>query len=204
MLESSSGTLYIILGIAVIPLLEELMFRLGLSKKRKHLLVSSSLVIGHFIAIILLYFFGDQLTNHVLAYFTVLSIIAVKAFFFFKAKILRNKSFIELLERFVKRDFPSAYFLSAVLFSMAHQAFQIIYQNYSNASLFSLFLIYTCYGILYNRMRLDKGFRFALAFHISINTLGFLRTLISGGGEGATCEQCLFPLHNCIEKKILY
>jgi len=173
-LMTTPSKLYAYMGIFVFPLVEELTFRLGLNQNRSHILISSALIFSFFITLFILHIYQDEISNHFLTYLILHPIIALISFFALNYRKFEDTSLIDLLVSLVKNHFRFSCYLSAILFSLSHILFQLMYQNISVLAMTFGFITYFFSGLIFNKMRIEKGFLFAVIFHACYNALGFL------------------------------
>jgi len=163
----------IITGVAF-PLIEELAFRLFLSQKEKHIAISTSIIYAYLFSFLTILIFKDDIDNHFIAILIIGTFAFIKSRVFIQLPIRLGPSFLTIFTDWIHNNFKAAYFISAILFSLIHIAFQLIYLDVNPLIYFPVFFSYFILGLVLNSLRIHKGFWFAVIFHGGLNTLTLL------------------------------
>ena len=174
LLIGKSNPTYIVMAFLIFPFLEESAFRLFLSKRRNHLLVSLSLVYSLFVSIGLLALWGDRIENHFLTFCWVLIALFIKAILLLRIPSVKGSDFMTSLMSAFKFNYVTFYYISVILFGAVHILFQSLYiEIYWVVGLIS-FTSYCFLGLIFSGIRITYGFLYAVGFHALLNGLAFL------------------------------
>lgn len=179
-LEFDLSIIFISVVILLMPIYEELVFRLFLDPTPTKTLISTSLIVGLIIAYMVgnVYILSPFLLLVVLpiAFSPMISLLLIipfkKSLFPFK-----RVSILSRLETAINKDIRPAYYISAILFSAAHIAFQKMFFIMSISIMIIMFMNYFLVGLVLGYMRITKGVIYAMIIHCLLNLLVYLNTL---------------------------
>ncbi len=159
----------------IFPIIEELSFRLLLSLKKTHILISFSLSYAFFLSAGMLSFLGNEIANHFLFFVVISVFLFLKIFILLKVPILSRSSVSIQLINFARTNFQFIYFGSAILFGVLHLLFQSLYfTEYSHILKALFFLSYFISGLVFNSGRMAIGFVYVVFLHMALNLSTFL------------------------------
>lgn len=176
-LSSSYSPSTFLLTALLMPIIEELTFRLLLSRKKNHVTISFSLMYMFFFNIVVFLLFMDEIDNPYLLFFTVGIFVFAKAYVLMKVPFRLGRSFSQRITEAVNHYFKITYFFTAILFSLTHLLFQHILMSVSFLTIIPLFFSYFVYGLVLNSLRIKYGILSAILFHVFLNSLVYLKFL---------------------------
>lgn len=165
---------YVILVVFIFPILEELTFRLFLSLKRKHILISFSLMYAFFVTAGILFLFKKEIENVFFVFVVVGLFLFLKSLVMLSVPILGHPPMSKLLTNFSRSHFKVIYFGSAVLFGLLHLIFQSLYSDTFYIIILLFFISYFVSGLVFNSGRMAIGFLYVVLLHMAINLMAFL------------------------------
>lgn len=180
-LKATPTVAYGIVAVSLMPIYEELMFRLFLQPTATKILISTSLIIGLFISYLVghMYDLSPFLLVVVLpiAFSPLIALLIVtpvkKSLYPFK-----RVSVLSRLELAIRNDLRPAYYISAILFSAAHIAFQKLFYLMSTPVAVIMFINYFLVGLVLGNVRISKGIIYAIIIHAFLNLLVYLYALV--------------------------
>lgn len=179
-LEFAPTIVTMIVAVFFMPIYEELVFRLFLEPTSTKILVSSSLLIGLTITYVVgnIYSLSPFLLIVVIpiALSPMISLLMIVPF----RKSLsayKRVSILSRLEGALNKDIKPAYYMSAILFSAMHIAFQKLFFTMSISIMMIMFMNYFLVGLILGNVRISKGIVYAIIVHFSLNLIVYLRVL---------------------------
>lgn len=163
-----------LIAIVIFPFVEESAFRLFLSKRRVHLLISLSLLYAMYLSVLLLALWGDQIDNHFLTFCCVSLILFAKAALFLIIPSLNGSSLLSRILKVLEHNFIVFYYISTILFGLIHILFQSLYMEFNWLVGIVFFISYSFTGLVLSNMRISLGFIYAVGFHALLNGLASL------------------------------
>ena len=160
----------------LMPVLEELTFRLLLSGKKNHVTISFALIYSFFFNLLLLASFIEEIDFHpYLIFFSVGIFVFAKAYVLMTIPIRLGKSFSDRMTETVNQNFQLICYSSATAFALVHLIFQKIFFSVSFLTLIPLFFSYFFYGLVFNYIRIQYGIIYSIIFHIFLNSIAYIK-----------------------------
>lgn len=172
-LQYSRSIFNLVFVVAAMPFIEESTFRLFLSGKPIHVLISLSLLFSTFLLWVIIVIFQNDI--HYFYYLVGIFIfIFFNALLYFGLSFMQKPAFYLRATTFVKNNVRFCFFLSSLFFAIAHLLFQKIYTEIPVWIFGLLFIYYVIHGIILAFIRLQINFVAALIFHAFLNLLTFI------------------------------
>lgn len=183
-LEFAPTLLVLILGVVVLPIYEEVVFRLFLVPSPMKILISISLITGLAIGYMLMSIYGVGARNPILVLvalpIVITPLVALMMIIPFKKGLYPSKrvSILAKLENALYRDVRPAYYISAILFSVAHVVFQKLLLTMTTSIMVMMFFNYFFVGLVLGNVRISKGIGYAIIIHFIVNLLAYLKVFV--------------------------
>lgn len=161
----------IIFLLILIPLFEEVIFRLWLNLKRRSIIYSISLLLSSIVVLVLVTSI-DIHTRYIFHVFYVASFVVSTPMYF-----VLNKIPIEWNFEVLKTRFNTFVLLSTLLFSCLH----FLNYDFSQTDTFTLiknFTTFLIYGYSFGFIRVSTGFAYGIALHIMLLFFPLLKYMI--------------------------
>ena len=169
--QSDYKLYFLLLVIVIYPIIEEISFRLPLTKFNSRILqFSVSIFSGHLITFLLknmLWWPSTSLTNFLISIFYILAISSIVFIF-----LNYNKKWFHNLKIYWERKPNVIFYTSAVLFAVMH----LLNLDLKISDLIYLPLIllpFFVYGISFGYLRIRIGFIYSIALHMLLNGIRF-------------------------------
>lgn len=167
MSERFTPIVLLLVGVIILPLLEEVLFRLSLKFKPIYLALTLSVFCYYFLTKLVFYTKLSALDDSFLTR-AVISILLGVIFY----PIINIKKIKATLSEFWTRHFQSVYYISCLVFAWMHYSKYEL--NWTNALLLPILTLpQLMSAIIYGYIRVTFGFRYPLFLHMSNNLLGF-------------------------------
>jgi len=180
-LKSAPTIVSVIVAVSLMPIYEELVFRLFLYPTSTKILISTSLIIG----LIISYVVGHMYDLSPFLLIVILPIalsplIALLMVIPFKKGLypFKRVSILSRLEHALNKDIRPAYYISAILFSATHIAFQKLFFTMSLPIIVIMFMNYFLVGLVLGNVRISKGIVYAIIIHSFLNLFVYLNTFL--------------------------
>lgn len=146
-LQYSPSIFNLIFVVAIMPLIEESTFRLFLSGKPYHVLLSLSLLFSTFLSWIIIVILQNQVVHHFIWIIGIFMFIFINALLYFRLSFMQKPPFYLSVTMFVKDNVRICFFISSLLFAISHILFlQLLYRSFN----FDIgFIIYTLFYTRY-------------------------------------------------------
>lgn len=175
---SDFDTFKLIYFILLVPLLEELSFRLFLNGKRNHVAISLSLICGFFLtgAMLNIKFANiqEEYFKTVLVFFPFFSLATL--LIFIDPLNPKPSWYLTAITKAVKDNQRFFYYFSSVMFGLMHP----MYVLFANQSIYFIIIDamnFAFIGAILAQLRISSGFRYAVLLHLFYNALSFLPPL---------------------------
>lgn len=167
MSERFTPMILLLVGVVILPFLEEALFRLSLKFKPIYLALTSS-VFCYYILTKLVFHSKFSLVDESFLMRIVISI-SLGLFFY---PIINIKSFKKSLSKFWTQHFRSIYYISCLVFAWMHYSKYEL--NWTNILLLPILTLpQLMSALIYGYIRVSYGFRYPLLLHMSNNLIGF-------------------------------
>ena len=166
--------LNVFITVLLFPVVEEFAFRMLLSCKKDHVLISTSMIYAFFISLSVLFIFRNEIENDLLVFSIIWCGVLVKGLIMFSVPFLGHRSFAIVITNFVKENFKVVYYVSAGLFAFIPVFAQSLYGSISAPVLVCVFISYFVSGLIFNSGRMALGMYYVIALHAGINLLGMI------------------------------
>ena len=180
-LKAPPTTAYVIVAVTIMPFYEEVMFRLFLHPKSTKIVISTSLILGLFISYVLghVYDLSPFLLVVVLP-ITLSPLVALLIVTPFKKGLypFKRVSVLSRLEYALTKDIRPVYYLSAILFSAAHIAFQTLFFTMPSPVVLVMSINYFLVGLVLGNVRISKGIIYSIIIHSFVNVIAYFNVLI--------------------------
>lgn len=172
--QYSPSIFSLIFVVAVMPLIEESTFRLFLSGKSRHVLLSLSLLFSTFLLWFAIVIFQNEIVHHISWMTAVFIFIFLNALLYFRLSFMQKPPFYLKVTTFVNNNVRFCFFISSLLFAITHILFQQIYTEISTWISVLLCVNYYVHGVILAFIRLQINFAAAYIFHAILNLLIFV------------------------------
>lgn len=167
MSERFTPMVLLLVGVLILPFLEEALFRLSIKFKPIYLALTSS-VFCYYILTKLVFHTKISAVDESFFKRAVLSILLGVVFYF----IINIKAFKKILSEFWVQHFRSIYYISCLVFAWMHYSKYEV--NWTNVLLLPILTLpQLMSAIIYGYIRVSYGFRYPLLLHMSNNLIGF-------------------------------
>jgi len=167
MSERFTPIVLLLVGVLILPFLEEALFRLSLKFKPIYLALTSSVFCYYILTKLVFYTKLSALDESFLTR-VVISILLGVVFY----PIINIKKIKAILSEFWTRHFQSVYYTSCLVFAWMHYSKYEL--NWTNVLLLPILTLpQLMSAIIYGYIRVSFGFRYPLFLHMSNNLLGF-------------------------------
>lgn len=167
MSERFTPMILLLVGVVILPFLEEAIFRLSLKFKPFYLALTSS-VLCYYILTKLVFHTKISAIDDSFIMRVVISISLGLIFY----PIINIKSFKKSLSKFWAQHFRSIYYISCLVFAWLHYSKYEL--NLTNVLLLPILTLpQLMSAIVYGYIRVSFGFRYPLLLHMSNNLIGF-------------------------------
>lgn len=167
MSERFTPMVLLLVGVVILPFLEEVLFRLSLKFKPIYLALTS----GVFCYYILTKLVFHTKLSAVDESFLIRIVISISLGFVFYP-IINIKSVKKSLSKFWTQNFRSIYYVSCLVFAWVHYSKYEL--NWANTLLLPILTLpQLMSAIIYGYIRVSYGFRYPLLLHMSNNLIGF-------------------------------
>lgn len=167
--------LKIVFVVGVLPFIEEACFRLFLSLKKTHVLVSAALMFSFFISTAVLAVLKNDIENYFLFFSIVSFFLFLKGLIMFRIPILKGKPVAEQLTQLFQSHFKIGYYGSAIAFGLFHVLFFSLYSSPGLMVNILIFISYFLTGLVLSSVRINAGFFYAVILHGMVNGLWVLK-----------------------------
>lgn len=180
-LDFAPTLIVLIVGVVILPIYEEVVFRLFLVPTQTKILISTSLITGMLIGYILMSVYGVGEKNPILVLVVLpvilAPIIALLMLLPFKQGLYPPERISTLLkmENALNKDIRPVYYISAILFSAAHIVFQKLLLPMTTTIMVIIFLNYFLVGLILGNVRISKGIGYSIITHSLVNFLAYLK-----------------------------
>jgi len=167
MSERFTPIMLLLVGVVILPFLEEVLFRLSLKFKPIYLALTSS-VFCYYILTKLVFHTKLSAVDESFLMRVVISI----SLGLVSYPIINIKSFKKTLSKFWAQHFRSIYYISCLVFAWMHYSKYEL--NWTNTLLLPILTLpQLMSAIIYGYIRVSYGFQYPLLLHMSNNLIGF-------------------------------
>ncbi|TYP71611.1 hypothetical protein [Aquimarina intermedia] len=157
----------LIVGVVILPLLEEVLFRLSLKFKPFYFTVTSGVFCYYTLTKLVFHTKLSAIDESFLKRVIFSIIAAIIAYL-----IIHIKSFTDILNKLWVQHFQSIYYISCLIFAWMHYSKYEI--NWTNILLLPILTLpQLVSALIYGYIRVSYGFQYTLFLHMSNNFLGF-------------------------------
>lgn len=167
MSERFTPIVLLLVGVVILPFLEEALFRLSLIFKPIYLALASSVFFYYILTKLVFYTKISSVDESFFIRVAVSTSLGIVLYFIFNIKSIKNELII-----FWSNNFRGIYYIACLVFAWLHYSKYEL--NWTNTLLLPILTLpQLMSAIIYGYIRVSFGFRYPLLLHMSNNLIGF-------------------------------